>query len=155
MAVSYIYSFWLYLTFNIHSAFSFQKCNINKIRRIPKITSQFRNHTYIGFIMEEFHLKQHWFTHKLLQFHNIFSHPDHHRTRVKRTATHARWGQTIFWSHIEPAQDLGPIHLIFSSFGLWYLAKVWVFWEGHKIWKNLRHTFDKSIILVEKSTKIF
>ena len=106
MAVSYIYSFLLYLTFNIHSAFWFQKCNINKIRRIPKITSQFRNHTYISFIMEEFHLKQHWFTHKLLQFHNIFSHPDHHRTRVKRTATHALWGQTIFWSHTKPAQDL-------------------------------------------------
>ena len=41
-------------------------------------------------------------------------------------------------------------------------GKVWVFWEGHKIWKNIRHTFDKSVlfcvrnsILVKKSTKIF
>ena len=40
--------------------------------------------------------------------------------------------------------------------------KVWVFWEGHKIWKNLRRTFDKSVVfcarnnvLVKKSTKIF
>ena len=40
--------------------------------------------------------------------------------------------------------------------------KVWVFWGGHKIWKNLRRTFDKSIVfcarnsvLVKKSTKIF
>ena len=24
--------------------------------------------------------------------------------------------------------------------------KVWVFWEGHKIWKNLRHTIDKSVV---------
>ena len=33
------------------------------------------------------------------------------------------------------------------------IAKVWVFWEGHKIWKNLRCTFDKNV-LVKKSTKI-
>jgi hypothetical protein len=43
--------------------------------------------------------------------------------------------------------------------------KVWDFWEGHKIWKNLRltfNTFDKSIVfcarnsvVVKKSTKIF
>ena len=40
--------------------------------------------------------------------------------------------------------------------------KVWVFWEGHTIWKNLRRTFDKSVVfcvrnsvLVKKSTKIF
>ena len=40
--------------------------------------------------------------------------------------------------------------------------KVWVFWEGHKIWKNLHRTFDKSVVfcarnsvLVKKSTKIF
>ena len=40
--------------------------------------------------------------------------------------------------------------------------KVWVFWEGHKIWKNLCHTFDKSVmfcarnsVLFKKSTKIF
>ena len=25
-------------------------------------------------------------------------------------------------------------------------GKVWVFWEGHKIWKNLRRTFDKSVV---------
>ena len=25
--------------------------------------------------------------------------------------------------------------------------KVWVFWEGHKIWKNLRRTFDKSVLI--------
>ena len=44
----------------------------------------------------------------------------------------------------------------------WCFFKVWVFWEGHKIWKNLRRTFDKSIVfcarnsvLVKKSTKIF
>ena len=42
------------------------------------------------------------------------------------------------------------------------ISKVWVFWEGHKIWKNLRHTFDKSVVfcarnsvLVKKLTKIF
>ena len=40
--------------------------------------------------------------------------------------------------------------------------KVWIFWEGQKIWKNLCSTFDKSVvfcalnsILVKKSTKIF
>ena len=40
--------------------------------------------------------------------------------------------------------------------------KVWVFWEGHKIWKNCRRTFDKSAVfcarnsvLVKKSMKIF
>ena len=40
--------------------------------------------------------------------------------------------------------------------------KVWIFREGHKIWKNLRRTFDKSVVfyarntvLVKKSTKIF
>ena len=44
----------------------------------------------------------------------------------------------------------------------WCFFKVWVFWEGHKIWKNLRRTFDKSIVfcarnsvLVKKSTEIF
>ena len=26
-------------------------------------------------------------------------------------------------------------------------VKVWVFWEGHKIWKNLCCTFDKSIMI--------
>ena len=42
------------------------------------------------------------------------------------------------------------------------LVKVWVFWECHKIWKNLCRTFDKSVVfcarnsvLVKKSTKIF
>ena len=25
-------------------------------------------------------------------------------------------------------------------------VKVWVFWEGHKIWKNLCCTFDKSVV---------
>ena len=25
-------------------------------------------------------------------------------------------------------------------------GKVWVFWEGHKIWKNVCRTFDKSIV---------
>ena len=41
-------------------------------------------------------------------------------------------------------------------------VKVWVFWEVHKIWKNLCCTFDKSVVfcvcnsvLVKKSTKIF
>ena len=41
-------------------------------------------------------------------------------------------------------------------------GKVWIFWEGHKIWKNLRPTFDKSIVfcarnsvLVKDSMKIF
>ena len=40
-------------------------------------------------------------------------------------------------------------------------CKVWDFWEGHKIWKNLCPTFDKFIVfcthssvLVKKSTKI-
>ena len=40
--------------------------------------------------------------------------------------------------------------------------KVCVSWEGHKIWKNLRRTFDKSTaicarnrVLVKKLTKIF
>ena len=40
------------------------------------------------------------------------------------------------------------------------LIKVMVFWEGHKIWKNLCRTFDKSVVfcapnsvLVKKSTK--
>ena len=40
--------------------------------------------------------------------------------------------------------------------------KVWVFWKGQKIWKNLRRTFDKSVVfcagnsvLVKKATKIF
>ena len=40
--------------------------------------------------------------------------------------------------------------------------KVWVFWKGHKIWKNLCHTFDKNVmfcarnsVLVKKSTEIF
>ena len=40
--------------------------------------------------------------------------------------------------------------------------KVWIFWEGHKIWKNICRTFEKSVlfclrdsILVKKSTKIF
>ena len=40
-------------------------------------------------------------------------------------------------------------------------VKVWVFWEGHKIWQNLRRTFDKSVlfcarnsVLVKRSTKI-
>ena len=39
---------------------------------------------------------------------------------------------------------------------------VWVFWEGHKTWKYLRRTFDKSVVfcarnsvLFKKSTKIF
>ena len=43
-----------------------------------------------------------------------------------------------------------------------WVVKVWVFWEGHKIWKILRRTFDKSVVfcarnsvLVKKSTKIF
>ena len=42
----------------------------------------------------------------------------------------------------------------------WFKNKVWVFWEGHKIWKNLCRTFDKSVVfcapnsvLVKKSTK--
>ena len=42
------------------------------------------------------------------------------------------------------------------------LIKVWVFWEGHKILKHLRRTFDKravfcarNSVLVKKSTKIF
>ena len=41
-------------------------------------------------------------------------------------------------------------------------AKVWIFSEGHKIWKNISHTFDKSVVfcarnsvLVKKSMKIF
>ena len=41
-------------------------------------------------------------------------------------------------------------------------SKVWVFWEGHKIWKNLRRTFDKSFmfcvrnsVLVKKLMNIF
>ena len=41
-------------------------------------------------------------------------------------------------------------------------VKVWVFWEGHKIWKNLCRIFDKSVVfcarnsvLVKKSMKIF
>ena len=44
----------------------------------------------------------------------------------------------------------------------WLLVKVWVFWEGHKIWINLCRTFDKSVIicarnsiLVKNLTKIF
>ena len=43
-----------------------------------------------------------------------------------------------------------------------YLFEVWVFWEGDKIWKNLRRTFDKSVVfcafnsvLVKKSMKKF
>ena len=43
-----------------------------------------------------------------------------------------------------------------------YLSKVWVFWEGHKIWRNLRRSFDKSdvfcarnSVFVKKSTKFF
>ena len=42
------------------------------------------------------------------------------------------------------------------------VIKVWVFWEGHKIWKNIRLSFDKSVmfcarnsVLVKKLTKIF
>ena len=42
------------------------------------------------------------------------------------------------------------------------IDKVWVFWGGHKIWKYLRCTLDKSVVfcarnsvLVKKSTKIF
>ena len=43
-----------------------------------------------------------------------------------------------------------------------FSVKVWVFWEGHKISKHLRRTFDKSVVfcahnsvLVKKLTKIF
>ena len=50
------------------------------------------------------------------------------------------------------------LHIGFS----WRFVKVWVFWEGHKIWKNIRHTFDKNVVfcarnsvLVKKSTKSF
>ena len=50
------------------------------------------------------------------------------------------------------------LHIGFS----WKFFKVWVFWEGHKIWKNIRHTFDKNVVfcarnsvLVKKSVKIF
>ena len=42
-------------------------------------------------------------------------------------------------------------------------SQVWVFWEGHKIWKNLRRTFDKSVmfcthsnsVLIKNPTRIF
>ena len=50
----------------------------------------------------------------------------------------------------------------FLSSNSFFYFKVWVFWKGHKIWKNLRRNFDKSIVfcaqnsvLVKKSTKIF
>ena len=52
--------------------------------------------------------------------------------------------------------------VIANPTSLLHFCKVWVFWEGHKIWKNLRHTFDKSVVfyacnsvLAKNSTKIF
>ena len=51
---------------------------------------------------------------------------------------------------------------IINSFWNLLTFKVWVYWEGHKIWKNLCHTFDESVVfcahnsvLVKKLTKIF
>ena len=62
----------------------------------------------------------------------------------------------IFWTS-QKTQTLTKTEL--STF---FLVKVLVFWEGHKIWKNLCRTFDKSVVfcarnsvLVKKSTKIF
>ena len=31
-------------------------------------------------------------------------------------------------------------------------GKVWVFWEGHKIWKNLCRTFDKSMVFCARNS---
>ena len=52
------------------------------------------------------------------------------------------------------------VHLIESDFPP--LLKVWVFWEGQKIWKNLCCIFDKNVVfcvcnsaLVKKSTTMF
>ena len=52
------------------------------------------------------------------------------------------------------------VHLIESDFPP--LLKVWVFWEGQKIWKNLCRIFDKNVVfcacnsvLVKKSTTMF
>ena len=39
-------------------------------------------------------------------------------------------------------------HIGFS----WRFVKVWIFWEGHKIWKNLRHTFDKSVVFCARNS---
>ena len=55
----------------------------------------------------------------------------------------------------------GHIRIYMQNIELTFI-KVWVFWEGHKNWKNLHRNFDKSVvfcahnsILVKKSTKIF
>ena len=31
--------------------------------------------------------------------------------------------------------------------------KVWVFWKGQKIWKNLRRTFDKSVVFCARNSR--
>ena len=30
-----------------------------------------------------------------------------------------------------------------------FMLSFWVFWEGHKIWKNLRRSFDKSVMFCQ------
>ena len=55
----------------------------------------------------------------------------------------------------------GHIRIYMQNIELTFI-KVWVFWEGHKNWKNLCRTFNKSVlfcacnyVLVKKSSKIF
>ena len=44
-------------------------------------------------------------------------------------------------------------HILFKSCSTYCGAvKVWVFWEGHKIWKNLRRTFDKSVVFCARNS---
>ena len=83
---------------------------------------------------------------------------------IRHGAKIYRWHYWGIYQAIQQDRVFEIYHNINKNFFLCHLEqfKVWVFWEDHKIWKNLRRTFDKSVIfcagnsvLVKKLTKIF
>ena len=47
-----------------------------------------------------------------------------------------------------------PLFTIIFRPNFLVLGKVWVFWEGRKIWKNLRRTFDKNVVFCARNSDL-